>query len=80
MAEQTEEFAAYVQTLKEYWFTVYKTEAERGSLTFWQQNNGQSNEWEHQQNNQQGDANALPVPIWSNRSNVLHNKRDKSCQ
>lgn len=49
-------------------------------LAFWQQHNRESDEGEHHQNDQQGDANALPVPVWPNRSNVLHNNRKNSCR
>lgn len=49
-------------------------------LAFWQQHNRESDEGEHHQNDQQGDANALPVPVRPNRSNVLHNNRKNSCR
>lgn len=44
-------------------------------VTFGQQDDGHPNEWQHHQDNQQGDADALPVSVSSDRSDVLHVKR-----
>lgn len=44
-------------------------------VTFGQQDDGHPNEWQHHQDNQQGDGDALPVSVSSDRSDVLHVKR-----
>lgn len=47
-------------------------------LAFWQQHNRQTDEGEHHQDDQQGDPDALPVPVRPDGSNVLNSREKKS--